>query len=150
MPRRELLDRHPPLLLHQVDEAEIAGAEHDDVAARDVVLLLLRLPPRRLGCSVADHRLLLVTARECADAAVGEVPLHELVQAVAVALPERRALRLSVVREDNERIRPRSKAAGARRGGGPLIQLSQWLQGGLAAEARRGGGPGVAPGRRGD
>ena len=42
----DLFERQPAALLHQVDEAEVAGAEHDDVAIGDVVLglLLLSLP----------------------------------------------------------------------------------------------------------
>ena len=34
----DLLERQPAALLHQVDEAEVARAEHDDVAVGDVVL----------------------------------------------------------------------------------------------------------------
>ena len=43
----DLLERQPPRLLHQVDEAEVPRAEDDDLAAADVVLgaLLRRLRP---------------------------------------------------------------------------------------------------------
>ncbi len=136
MPRRELLDRHPSLLLHQVDETEVAGTEHDDVAAGDVVLLRLRLPPRRLGRSVTDHRLLLVAANERADAAIREVPLDELVEAVAVPLLEGRPLRLSVVGEDDERVRPCGVAAGAFDAGELLVELPQRLERVLSLEPR--------------
>ena len=105
-------------LLHQVDEAEIAGAEHDDVAAGDVVLLRLRLPPGRLAqrrgrpsrsCSSPPATPLTPPSRE--------VALDELVEAVAVALLERRPLRLAVVGEDDELVRPRGVAAGGARCG---------------------------------
>ena len=38
VPRVDLLERQPAALLHQVDEPEVARAEHDDVAVGDVVL----------------------------------------------------------------------------------------------------------------
>ena len=45
----DLLERQPAALLHQIDEAEVARAEHDDVAVGDVVLRPLRLLPGRVG-----------------------------------------------------------------------------------------------------
>ncbi len=60
---------------------------------------------------VADHRVLLVAARDLGHAALGERSLDELVEPVAVSLLERRALRLSVVGEDDELVRPRGVAA---------------------------------------
>src|SRR6185437_12043204 len=123
----ELLTRQPLVLFHQVDEAEVARAEDHDVAARDVVLRRLLLPSRRLGRGVDDHRVLLVAALERADTAVREVPLHELVEPVAVALPERRPLGLAVVGEDDELVRPRRVAAGALDASELLVELSERL-----------------------
>ena len=70
----DLLEGEAAAFLHQVDEAEVAGAEHDDVAVGDVVLGPLLLPrrPRRLTDRVADHRALLVTAGDALDVAAGE------------------------------------------------------------------------------
>src|SRR4029453_16575575 len=127
--------RLPSVLPHQVDEAEVARAEDDDVAARDVVLRRLRLAPRRLGGGVLDHRILLVAARYRADAAVREVSLHELVEPVAIALPERRPLRLAVVGEDDELVRPRGVAAGALDAPELLVELSQRLERVVTLEA---------------
>ena len=62
MPFLELLERQPAALLHQVDEAEVARAEHDDVPVGDVVLGPLLLLSGRLGEGVADHGVLFVTA----------------------------------------------------------------------------------------
>src|SRR5687768_13807854 len=109
MARVELLQREPALLLHQVDEAEVPGAEDDRGLAADVVLgaLLRRGAAGRLAERVADHRILLVAAGDLRDLPVGQRPLDELVEPVAVALLERRALRLPVVREDDDLVRPR-------------------------------------------
>ena len=95
----------------------------------------LRLPPRRLGGGVPDHRILLVAARDRADAAVREVPLHELVEPVAVALPEGRPLRLAVVGEDDELVRPRGVAAGALDAPELLVELAQRLERVVTLEA---------------
>ena len=59
MARVELLEREPPLLLHQVDEPEVPRAEDDRRLAADVVLraLLLRRAPGCLAERVADHRV---------------------------------------------------------------------------------------------
>src|SRR3954469_1227077 len=131
----ELLARRPPAGLQQVDEAEAARAEDDDVAARDVVLRRLRLPSRRLGRRVADHRVLLVAALERTDAPVYKVALHELVEPVAVALPEGRPLRLTVVGEDDELVGPRGVAPGALDAPELLVELPQGLERGMALEA---------------
>ena len=68
--RLDLLERQPAALLHQVDEPEVARAEHDDVAVGDVVLGPLRLLSRRLAEGVADHRALLVPAGDPGHAAL--------------------------------------------------------------------------------
>ena len=81
----------------QVDEPEVARAEHDHVAPGDVVLRALAVLSGRLLDGVADDGLLLVAAVERGDAAVRERALDELVEPVAVALLERRTLRLAVV-----------------------------------------------------
>ena len=67
VPLVDLLDREPAALFHEVDEPEVAGAEHDDVAVGDVVLGPLLLLPGRLAERVADHRALLVSAGDPGD-----------------------------------------------------------------------------------
>ena len=62
VPLLDLLERQAARLLHQVDEPEVAGAEHDDIAVRDVILRPLRLLARRLADGEPDHRALLVAA----------------------------------------------------------------------------------------
>src|SRR6476469_9200679 len=101
MPLVDLLAREAALLLHQVDEAEIAGAEDDDLPVGDVVfrpLLLVRLlrPPGRLPDREPDHLVLLVPTRDARHVPSFEGALHELVEPVAVSLLEGRALRLAV------------------------------------------------------
>ncbi len=61
----DLLAREPPGRLHQVDEPEVARAEHDDVAVADVVLRpLARLgAPGGLVDGHAHRRRALVTGR---------------------------------------------------------------------------------------
>ena len=113
----DLLERQPAALLHQVDEAEVARAEHDDVAVGDVVLRPLRLLPGRLADGVADHRALLVPAGDPGDLAPRERALDELVEAVAVALLERRALRLPVVGEDDDLVRAAARSGAPSRSG---------------------------------
>src|SRR4051812_35977258 len=72
----QLLERQPALWLHQVDESQIARAEDDDLAVRDVILWALRLRPAgRLVCGVLDHRALLVTSGEPGHLPGGERPL---------------------------------------------------------------------------
>ena len=68
--RVDLLERQPAALLHQVDEPEVARAEHDDVAVGDVVLGLLGLLAGGLADGVADHRALLVAAGDPGDLAL--------------------------------------------------------------------------------
>ena len=46
VPLLDLLERQPAALLHQVDEPEVARAEHDDVPVGDVVLGPLRRASR--------------------------------------------------------------------------------------------------------
>ena len=60
---------------------------------------------------------------------------HELVEPVAVALLERRPLRLAVVGEDDELVRPGGVAAGALDAPELLVELPQRLEGVLALEA---------------
>ena len=132
----DLLERQPAALLHQVDEPEVARAEHDDVAVGDVVLGPLGLLPGRLADGVADHRALLVAAGDPGDLALGEGALDELVEAVPVALLERRALRLPVVGEDDDLVRPRGVAARALDLREAVVELAQRLERVGALEAR--------------
>src|SRR4029450_7647198 len=86
----DLLQRQPAWLLHQVDETEIAGAEHDGLLARDVLLRLgFRLLAGRLAKRVTDHRLLLVAAGNLLNgSAAFERALHQVVEPIAVPLLE--------------------------------------------------------------
>ena len=104
----QLLERQPPVLLHQVDEPEVARAEDDDALSADVVLgaLLLLRSPGGLPEGVADHVVLLVAAGHLRDLARRQRALDEVVEAVAVALLESGALRLAVVGEDDDLVRP--------------------------------------------
>ena len=111
MPLLDLLESQAAALLHQVDEAEVARAEHDDVPVGDVVLGPLLLLPGRLGEGVADHGALLVAAGDPCHVAARERALDQLVEAVAVALLEGRPLRLPVVGEDDDLVRPGRVAA---------------------------------------
>ena len=62
-----LLERQAARLLHQVDEPEVARAEHDDLAVGDVVLRPLLLVAGRLAERVPDHLLLLVAVGDLGD-----------------------------------------------------------------------------------
>ena len=77
---------------------------------------------------MADHRVLLVSAADARHLAVGERALDEVVEPVAVALLERRALRLPVVGEDDDLVRPRRVAARALDAPELLVELAQRLQ----------------------
>src|SRR5204863_2849644 len=127
MPHLELLERHSSLLVDEVDEAEVARAEDHRTVVRQIALLLLLARSRRLGRGVADHRVLLVAAGHRADAPLREVPLDEVVEAVAVALPEGCTLRLAVIRKDDELVWPRRVAAGALVKGALTVELPQRL-----------------------
>ena len=124
----ELLERHAPVGPHQIDETEVPRAENDDVAAGDVVLRRLCLHAGRLGGGVADHRVLLVASEREADAGPGEIPLHEFVEPVAVSLLERRSLRLPVIGEDDELVRPSRIAARPLDPRKLLVELPQRLE----------------------
>ena len=132
----DLLERQPAALLHEVDEPEVARAEHDDVPVGDVVLGPLGLLARRLADGEADHRALLVAAGDPGDLALRERALDELVEAVSVALLERRALRLPVVGEDDDLVRPRRVAAGALDLRELVVELAQGLERVGALETR--------------
>ena len=83
-----------------------------------------------------DHRALLVTARDATDATAGQRALDELVEPVAVALLEGRALGLAVVGEDDDRVWPRRVDAGAFDPAELLVELPQRLERVGALEAR--------------
>ena len=90
-------------------------------------LLLLR-PAGRLADGEPDHRVLLVAAGDLLDGSVLERALDELVEPVAVALLERRALRLPVVREHDDLVGTRRVAARALDAAELLVELAQRLQ----------------------
>ncbi len=125
----DLLERQAPLLLHQVDEPQVPRPQDDGSAVGHVVLGALgRAVPGRLVDRVPDHRVLLVAVEEVGHLAAGQRPLHELVEPVAVALLERRALRLPVVGEDDELIRPRGVSARVLDATELLVELAQRLE----------------------
>src|SRR5512132_2386441 len=94
----DLLERQPAGFCHQVDKAEIARAEHDDLLARDVFLrTLLRFLAGGLAERVPDHRLLLVAACNLLHSPALERAFHQVVEPIAVPLLERRTLRLAVI-----------------------------------------------------
>ena len=96
----------------------------------------LRLLAGRLAEGVAHHGALLVPARDPRDVALRERALDELVEAVAVALLEGRTLRLPVVGEDDDLVRPGCVAAGSLDVREVVVQLAQGLEGVGALEAR--------------
>ena len=118
----DLLERQPARLVHQVDEPEVARAEHDDVLAGDVVLRrasagLRRVPVAsstacRRSRSFSSPPATLATRRVRSSE-----PLDELVEAVAVALLEGRALGLPVVGEDDDLVRAAARSGARARSG---------------------------------
>ena len=132
----DLLEGEPAIALHQVDEAEVAGPEDHHVAVRDVVLrALARLAAGRLVDGVPHHRVLLVAAGDARHLAARQRSLDELVEPVAVALLERRALGLAVIGEHDDLVRPRGVAARAGDAAELLVELAQRLQRVRALEA---------------
>ena len=131
------------LLCHQVDEPEVAGPEDDDLAVGDVVLRALLGALRPVASSTArlHHRVLLVAAGDARHAAAAERPLDELVEPVAVALLERRALGLPVVGEHDDLVRPRGVAARAGEPAELLVELAQRLHRVGALAGRSGARP---------
>ena len=129
----ELLEREPAADLHQVHEPEIARAEHHDLTVGDVVLGPLRLcllgvgPAGRLLDGGLDHCVLLVAARVAGDLGILERPLDKLVEPVAVALLERGALRLTMVGEHDDLVRPRRVPPRAGDAAELLVELAQSL-----------------------
>src|SRR5207342_1147366 len=71
MPVLDLLEGHTPPLVHEVDEAEIARAEDDDLAVVDVVLraLLLGIRARCLVHGESFYFVRHVDHREPGDVA---------------------------------------------------------------------------------
>ena len=107
--------------------------------------------PRRLGDRVADRGVVLVARLDSrATLAAGDRALDELVQVVAVALLERRALGLPVVGEDDDLVRARREPAGALDPAELLVELAQRLERVRALEARVVGDLVVARERRVD
>ena len=123
----DLLERHPAGLIHEIDEPEVPRREHDDVLSGDVVLrpLLLRAAACRLADRVADGAVVLVARVEGRDVRGLERTAHEVVEAVAIALLERRTLGLPVVGEDDNLVGPGRETAGAPEAPELLVELAQ-------------------------
>ena len=136
MTRVDLLQREPARLVEQVDEAEVPGAEHDHVLAADVLLRRLPLAARRLVDGASDRALVLVTRGGLLHIGAVDRPPDELLEAVPVPLLEGRPLRLPVVGEDDDLVRPRRVAAGALDPAELLVELAQRLHRVGALEAR--------------
>ena len=58
----DLLGAEPVLLLHEVDEAEVAGAEHDGVHVAQPVLLMVATAAGRFVKRLPDRGVVLVAA----------------------------------------------------------------------------------------
>ena len=116
-------------LLHQVDEAEVPRTENDRVLIAQLTGAALRtaLAPG-LAERLADGGIVLVACAHPGHAPVRERALHEVVEAVAVALLERRALRLAVVRQHDELVGTRGEPTSAVDPAELLIELAQRLE----------------------
>src|SRR5262249_34128396 len=113
---------------------EVAGREHDRLRVEHARLLppllsaLLALS-RRLVESRPDDRSVLVLAGDS-----GHVPVasqrapDDLLERLAVPLLEGRALRLAVVREDDDLVGPRGVAAGALDAPEGFVKLTERLE----------------------
>ena len=84
--------------------------------------------PGRLADRVADHRALLVPAGDPLDLAARERALDQVVEPVAVALLEGRALGLPVVGEDDDLVRPRRVLARHRDVTELVVELAERLE----------------------
>src|SRR3954464_6679298 len=134
----DVLERHALRALHEVDEAQVARAEDDHVAlGRLLVLALGGLlgAARRLIESARDASGVLVAGGDRVDARLaGERLRDEVLEPVAVALLEGRALRLAVVGEDDDLVRPRRVAPGPLDRAEALVELAERLEGVRAFE----------------
>ena len=129
--RVDLLERQPARLVHQVDEAEVAGAEHDDVASPQTSFFArfsLAVPvasatawPTAIA-SARRRRRPPPRRRASSERSTSSS------SAVAVALLERRALRLAVVGEHDDLVRARRVAARALDAAELLVELAQRLE----------------------
>ena len=119
----DLFHRQPSRLFHQIDQAEVAGAEHDRRAAggRAVDLLVASVRRRHRTAPRPGHGRPPRPARRrrrTPDAgAFTQRSLDEIVEAVAIALLEGRALGLAVVGEDDDLVGTRREATGRDRSG---------------------------------
>ena len=132
----DLLEREPPRLLHQVHQPEVAGAENDHLAIRDVVLRALALCPvaSPSACpTIFDCSSPSATSRH---GAARQRPLDEVGQAVAVPLLEGGALGLAVVRQHDDLVRPRCEPERVLDPAELLVELAQRLERVGAFEAR--------------
>src|SRR5215218_4783746 len=85
----QFLEREPAPFLHEVDQAQVAGPEHDRVSPGDIVLRRLLLAAGRPRNGVRRHRALLVAAGDARDLpTVRQRPFDELIEPVAIALLE--------------------------------------------------------------
>ncbi len=125
----DLLQRHPVLLAQEVDEPQVPGTQHGDVARADGRRCLLPTAVAgRLAQGRAHHGGALVAVGDALDVARGQRAPHQLVERVAVALLEGRALGLAVVREDDDLVRPRRVLAGPLEPAELLVELAQRLE----------------------
>src|SRR5215210_932177 len=133
----DLLAGQPMAPFHQVDQTQVARAEHHDLTISDAPLRrsrALRRSRGRLGDRMANRTLVLVAGLDSAHAPGREAAGDQVVEPVAVALAERRALRLTVVGEDDDVVRPGRVAACPLDHAEALIELAQRLERVLALE----------------
>ena len=99
-------------------------------------MLRLLLRAGRLAERVADHLVLLVAAGDLRDPRTRQRALDEVGEAVAVPLQEGRALRLAVIGEHDDLVRPGRVLARALDAAELLIELPERLERVGALEAR--------------
>ena len=112
----ELLESEPPVLLHEIDQAQIPRT-HDDGVVLGAILGLgigISLWAGGLRHGQADHGRLLVASGHVRRRAGGERAFDQICEAVAVSLLERRPLRLAVVGQDDDLVGGRAANRRAR------------------------------------
>jgi hypothetical protein len=124
----DLFERQAPRELHEVDEAEVAGPEHDHIGTGDLGCAVGGAATGGLRHGVPHRDIVLVTIGRARDAAGGQRSRDELLEVVSVSLLERRPLGLSVVGQDDELVRPGRVPAGSIDAAELLVELAQCLE----------------------
>src|SRR3954451_25264197 len=82
MLRLDVLEHETALLAHQIDEAEVPRAEHDDVAIAHPRLAMRRLHPGRLLHRMPYRRVVLVAAADTRHLPDCKRSVHQLFEPV--------------------------------------------------------------------